>query len=386
MLYELIRLRNFYVMKKSLLDLTTREFTALLLNYSPIQDISVLRIGGNKPKEDLVKGSYIQLLSSTSVNPEVNNIIKEKLFDYDMAIGHLEMAQYLRYRTNDYDSDLSEALFCDIDEIGGELMLEMEEQGVFVEKDKIGNNAGTFMYQAALHTLGEAFTSKKENIVTNKNESNQNVITEVNRDRAIYNIYKFQKAKAYILWIGTALIMSIVTISLFFLFFANEDSIIREDVPLSDKILIPLGIFGSIAFCSGLALVNKLYLIEEKYGSKLSEKKDIVKVLRKENNMPSANRPFNIPKELDTPQGIIYLKRLTAFCDEYYRWKDKTQKTKMCQVAHILGGLLNIPNNRKWKPFEDLWEVEGLANAYNKRNGRPLDKEIKDIFPEYEGF
>ena len=57
----------------------------------------------------------------------------------------------------------------------------------------------------------------------------------------------------------------------------------------------------------------------------------------------------------------------------------------MCQCAHVIGGMLNIPDKRKWKPFEELWEVNGLAQSYNKRNGRVLDYEIMKLFPDYKG-
>ena len=59
-------------------------------------------------------------------------------------------------------------------------------------------------------------------MIINKDDGESNAITDERRDRALYNTYKLQKAKAYILWIGLAILMSITTISLFFLFFANS--------------------------------------------------------------------------------------------------------------------------------------------------------------------
>lgn len=91
-----------------------------------------------------------------------------------------------------------------------------------------------------------------------------------------------------------------------------------------------------------------------------------------------------IPKELEG-DGVKYISRLSAYCDSNYRWIDKQQKTLMCQAAHVIGGLINIQPRRKWKPFEELWEVTGLASYYYKRNCRILDKEIRDLFPEYKG-
>ena len=92
----------------------------------------------------------------------------------------------------------------------------------------------------------------------------------------------------------------------------------------------------------------------------------------------------SIPKELEG-DGIKYISRLTEYCDSNHRWIDVQQKTLMCQAAHIIGGLIKIPPRRKWKPFEELWGVSGLATYYYKRNCRTLDKEIRDIFPEYKG-
>lgn len=199
------------------------------------------------------------------VHPEMHRQVVERLFDYDMVVGHLEIAQYLRYRTNEYDSDLCEALFCDIDYFGFELMTEMEENGIEVSRDKIGNLAGTFMYQVAQTTLYEHFP--------------------------------------------------------------KEECMPEDDAP----------------------------------------------------NISS-------PSLLSHAHAEEYLSRLTRYCDENHKWIDKTQKTLMCQCAHVIGGLLNIPDGYKWKPFESFWEVKGLAGAYYKRKGKQLDKEIRYLFPEYKGL
>lgn len=94
-----------------------------------------------------------------------------------------------------------------------------------------------------------------------------------------------------------------------------------------------------------------------------------------------------IPNILRTHEAFELFNRLVlaGYCSEPYTWIDKSQKVLMCQCAHIIGGILKIPDNRKWKPFEDLWEVERLAQSYNKRCGRALDREILELYPEYKG-
>ena len=94
-----------------------------------------------------------------------------------------------------------------------------------------------------------------------------------------------------------------------------------------------------------------------------------------------------IPEIFRTPEACDLFNRLViaGYCTDSFNWIDKSQKVIMSQFAHIIGGLLNIPDNRKWKPFEDLWEVERLAQSFSKRNGRALDAEILKLYPEYKG-
>lgn len=102
-------------------------------------------------------------------------------------------------------------------------------------------------------------------------------------------------------------------------------------------------------------------------------------------------QPISTPKlheMLSSEKAISLLCRLSekGYCDKDFNWIDKSQKVIMCQFAYIIGGILGIPDRRRWKPFEDLWEVEGLAKAHYKRCGRPLDQNLHDLFPEYTGF
>ena len=72
---------------------------------------------------------------------------------------------------------------------------------------------------------------------------------------------------------------------------------------------------------------------------------------------------------------------------KYYRnsrWDKSVTKAFISQVAHVLSGLLEIPDCKKWTYFEQYWSVTGLAKAFSARNGRDLDQPVKDLFPEYE--
>ena len=79
---------------------------------------------------------------------------------------------------------------------------------------------------------------------------------------------------------------------------------------------------------------------------------------------------------------------MARLCPAYYRnghWVKEVKKVFICQVAHVLSGLLEIPDCRKWTYFEQYWKVTGLSKAFNARYGRPLDPEIRALFPEYKG-
>ena len=54
----------------------------------------------------------------------------------------------------------------------------------------------------------------------------------------------------------------------------------------------------------------------------------------------------------------------------------------MAEVAHILSGLLDL--KYKWAPFQKLWNVNYLAQAYDKKYGAPPSEEINSLFPEYK--
>ena len=90
-----------------------------------------------------------------------------------------------------------------------------------------------------------------------------------------------------------------------------------------------------------------------------------------------------LPEELDNDDAKEYLQRLVGkYCHPNLDWIDNTQKTYIAEVAHILSGLLDLQN--KWSPFQKLWNVSNLAQAYSKKNGTPPSYEINSIYPEYK--
>ena len=68
------------------------------------------------------------------------------------------------------------------------------------------------------------------------------------------------------------------------------------------------------------------------------------------------------------------------------RWGRDISKTFISQVAHVLSGLLEIPDNKKWVYFERLWNVAGLSKAFYGRMGKPLDDKVKMLYPEYSAY
>ncbi len=86
-------------MKKSLLELNTEEFVAVLLGISPTQRISIHLKGEDVDDEDELIGTYEQISGVLEKFPELHKQFEEKFFDYDMSIDETETMQYLQHRT-----------------------------------------------------------------------------------------------------------------------------------------------------------------------------------------------------------------------------------------------------------------------------------------------
>lgn len=94
-----------------------------------------------------------------------------------------------------------------------------------------------------------------------------------------------------------------------------------------------------------------------------------------------------LPKQLESPYARELLGRLQpAYCDSDGRWNGNGTVGFKSQVAHVLSGLVNIPASRKWKYFEEMWRMKGLAKAYVKLDGRPIAADIRRMFPEYNAL
>lgn len=94
--------------------------------------------------------------------------------------------------------------------------------------------------------------------------------------------------------------------------------------------------------------------------------------------------PLDLPGEFCTPFASELIGRLIPYyCDKNGFWKKEIGLSFICQVAHVLSGLLNIAQRRKWYYFEKIWHVRGLAKAFYQREGRAIDVEVRNLFPEY---
>lgn len=95
----------------------------------------------------------------------------------------------------------------------------------------------------------------------------------------------------------------------------------------------------------------------------------------------------DLPGEFCTPYAGELMGRLIPdYCDKEGHWRNGIGLVFISQVAHVLSGLLNIAQKKKWVYFEKIWHVNGLGKAYHQREGRALDAEIRNLFPEYTAF
>ena len=103
------------------------------------------------------------------------------------------------------------------------------------------------------------------------------------------------------------------------------------------------------------------------------------------NEAHQTDDPEAVNAIFQTEKAQLLLARLEPKYLMGRKWQSDVSKVFICQVAHVLSGLLDIPDSRKWTYFEQYWNVAGLSKAFNARYGRPLDPEVKAIFPEYKG-
>ncbi|MCQ2075113.1 MAG: DUF3987 domain-containing protein [Bacteroidaceae bacterium] len=72
--------------------------------------------------------------------------------------------------------------------------------------------------------------------------------------------------------------------------------------------------------------------------------------------------PLDLPGEFCTPFASELIGRLIPYyCDKNGFWKKEIVLSFICQVAHVLSGLLNIAQRRKWYYFEKIWHVDIMS-------------------------
>ena len=88
---------------------------------------------------------------------------------------------------------------------------------------------------------------------------------------------------------------------------------------------------------------------------------------------------------MESDKAKALFKRIPPMYYDGKRWHKDVPKTIISQFVQILSGILLVPDRKKWVYFERYWQITGLSKAFYSRNGRGLDKEFKQLFPEYEG-
>lgn len=91
---------------------------------------------------------------------------------------------------------------------------------------------------------------------------------------------------------------------------------------------------------------------------------------------------YNLPKELNTDEAKKYISNAieAGFMDNSYQWSGT--KYQAALFAEICSEKLNL--RYKWKPFETLWNMKGLAQTRRESKERfgkvGREKEIIDLF------
>lgn len=94
-----------------------------------------------------------------------------------------------------------------------------------------------------------------------------------------------------------------------------------------------------------------------------------------------------IPKELNNEKAITLLNRLVSagLCKDIFTWNKDVTGYQIAEAAYLIGLELGIPQNRRWAPFTELWQIKYLSQNYQGANylaNQPKIKVIDDLFPE----
>ncbi len=112
-------------MTKDLFDLTTYEFVAILLGYSPKQRFSLAPPSIGKVNFYPYEGTYWEIYEQLSGSYGLQMLFSEEYFDYSTRIDRVGAINYLRHRTDNYSPDLTEALLEDMNAVETQLFNEI---------------------------------------------------------------------------------------------------------------------------------------------------------------------------------------------------------------------------------------------------------------------
>lgn len=112
-------------MTKELFDLTTYEFVAILLGYSPKQRFSIAPPSFGKFNFYPYEGTYWEIYEQLSDSIGLQMLFSEQFFDYSTRIDRVGAINYLRHRTDNYSPDLTEALLEDMNAVETKILKEI---------------------------------------------------------------------------------------------------------------------------------------------------------------------------------------------------------------------------------------------------------------------
>lgn len=140
-------------MKKQLFELSTYEFAAVLLGYSPRQTMEMHITKEDGTSSDKIVGTYDEIMSVFRAFPEHAKRVEAILFDYDMDIDKTDAIKYIRFRTENYDPELTVSFYHDLDTTGFFLFDEIEADYETPEEYKRWKATSTYEYHSVLEML-----------------------------------------------------------------------------------------------------------------------------------------------------------------------------------------------------------------------------------------
>ena len=170
-------------MTKKLLDLTTREFAAVLLRYSPKQSITIQSpsLPGKKIVQEF-SGNYDQIIEALSGDPGMQEVFVDWLFDYRLFLDETDTIKYMQYRTDRFDPDLTRAFIKDLELQASSLLDEAKDIYRDPEQYDSWKKKNAVMLNDALAFLYDKCkpADRDGSIVREQTSSSEDAINEVN--------------------------------------------------------------------------------------------------------------------------------------------------------------------------------------------------------------